>query len=120
MPLQCKGKFIKASVNGIPVYPGLNDIVFDPAHNYGIVSTLFGLFLDMSQVTDDGDILQGYIAHYIEDNADRTKQRVTVKTVGRGEISSLYYNNIFLGYIDCTFRVGGTNVDLSMFDVEYK
>lgn len=117
--LQFKGKYIKASVNGIPVYPGLNDVVFDPAHNYGMMATLFGLFLDQSQDTDDGDILQGYIAHYLEDNADRTMQRVTVKTVGRGEISSNFYHNVFLGYIDCTFRVAGTMVDLSVFDVEY-
>ena len=119
--LQFKGKFIKASVNNVPVYAGLNDILFDPLHNYGMIATLFGLYLDQCQNADDGDILNGYIAHYIEDNPnDKTMQKVTVKTFGRGEISSNYYHNVFLAYIDCTFRVSGTNVDLSAFDIEYE
>ena len=118
--LQYNGKFIKVEYAGQPTYAGLNDVVYDPAHSYGITSTLFGLFLDQSQDTDDGDILQGYIAHYVEDNKERDKQRVTVKTVGRGEISSNYYHNIFLAYIDCTFKVSGSNVDLTAFDVEYE
>lgn len=115
-----KGKMIKASIDGIPVYAGMNDIVFDPVHNYGLVSTLFGTYLDKCQTTDDGDILGGYIAHGIEDEPNKSgKQRVCVKTVNRGEIASNYYNNIFLAYIDCTFKIGGYMVDLTPFDVEY-
>jgi hypothetical protein len=118
--LQFKGKYIKASVNGMPAYAGINDIVFEPIHNYGMISNLFGMYLDMCQDTDDGDLLQGYIAHFVEDDPNREKQRVTVKTKGRGEISSLYYDNIFLAYIDCTFRISGTIVDLTPFDIEYE
>lgn len=118
--LQFKGKLIKASYNGQPVYGGLNDVVFDPIHNYGMISTLFGLYLDMCQNSEDGDILQGYIAHYVEDNQMKDKQRVTVKTNGRGEISSNYYKNVFLAYMDCTFKISGyPNVDLSNFDIDY-
>ncbi|MBR6289468.1 MAG: hypothetical protein IKR19_09035 [Acholeplasmatales bacterium] len=117
--LKYKEKNIKVSINGIPAYAGLTDIVFDPFHNYGIVSNLFGLFIDRSQDTDDGDILQGYIAHGVEDgkgeNAD--KQRVAVKTMGRGEIASNYYRSVFLAFADCTFRISGYNVDLSAFDI---
>ena len=118
--LQFKGKYIKASVNGIPAYAGLNDIVFDPIHNYGMISNLFGMYLDQCQDTDDGDILGGYIAHYVEDSPDKERQRVTVKTQAKGEISSLFYKNIFLAYIDCTFRISGTIVDLTPFDIEYE
>jgi hypothetical protein len=50
----------------MPAYAGINDIVFEPIHNYGMISNLFGMYLDMCQDTDDGDLLQGYIAHFVE------------------------------------------------------
>ena len=117
--LQYKEKYIKVSINGIPAYAGQNDIVFDPYHNYGIVNTLFGMYIDRCQDTDDGDILQGYISHGVEDypSRDLDRQRVVVKTQGRGEIASNYYRAIFLAFADCTFRVGGYNTDLKEFDV---
>ncbi len=117
--LQYKEKNIKVSINGIPAYAGHNDIVFDPFHNYGIVNTLFGLYIDRCQDTDDGDILQGYISHGVEDypSRDMDRQRVVVKTIGRGEITSNYYKAVFLAFADCTFKVGGYNVDLREFDV---
>lgn len=114
-----KGNMIKASVNGIPVYAGMNEIVFDPVHNYGLISTLFGTYLDKCQNSEDGDILGGYIAHGIEDSKMDKSQRVCVKTLNRGEIASLYYQNVFLAYIDCTFRIAGYNVDLHPFDIDY-
>lgn len=118
--IKYKGKMIKACITDTPVYAGMNDILFDPIHNYGLISTLFGTYLDKCQNSDDGDILGGYIAHGIEDDPAKTgKQRVCVKTVNRGEIASNYYNNIFLAYIDCTFKISGYMIDLSPFDIEY-
>lgn len=114
-----KGNMIKVSVNGIPVYAGMNEIVFDPIHNYGLISTLFGTFLDKCQKSEEGDILGGYIAHGIEDDKGSKKQRVCVKTLNRGEIASEYYNNVFLAYIDCTFRISGYDVNLTNFDIDY-
>lgn len=117
--LQYREKSIKVSINGIPAYAGQNDIVFDPYHNYGIVNTLFGMYIDRCQDTDDGDILQGYISHGVEDvpTREHDRQRVVVKTMGRGEIASNYYKAIFLAFADCTFKVGGYNVNLQEFDV---
>ena len=40
--LKCGDKFIKVSLDGSPVYPGRNDIMFDPANNYALISFLFG------------------------------------------------------------------------------
>jgi hypothetical protein len=110
--------FIKVSIDGQPVYAGRNEILFEPALNYQLISTLFGYYLDKAQNSEDGDILQGYIAHYNDDNETRDKQRVVVKTKGRGEISSNFYYQIYLAFIDCIFRIAGYNVDLSNFDVQ--
>lgn len=115
--LMFKDKYIKASVTGEPLYAGRNDIVFEPAKNYTLMTRLFEYYLDKCQNSDDGDMLQGYIAHYIDDDETKEKQRVVVKTVGRGEISSNYYFNIYLAYIDCLFRIAGYNVNLNNFDI---
>lgn len=116
--LKCGDKFIKVSLDGTPVYPGRNDIIFDPSTNYALIQFLFGFYLDISQNSDDGDLLQGYIANYIDDDENREKQRVVVKTIGRGEIYSDFYYNIYLSYIDCIFRIAGYNVDLHNFDIQ--
>jgi hypothetical protein len=115
-PLVFKEKYIKASITGEPVYPGRNDIVFDPAGNYALISTLFGYYLDKAIRSEDGDMVGGYIAHYIDDDDEKMKQRVVVRSSTRGDISSAYYYNIYLAYIDCIFKVAGDNVDLSNFD----
>lgn len=118
--LKFKDKSIKISINGIPAYGGVNDIVFNPAHNYAICSTLFGMYINRCQDTDDGDLIQGYIAHSLEDMpGSKEFQRVVIKSIGRGEIASNYYRNAFLGFIDCTFRISGYNLDLSPFDIDY-
>lgn len=116
--LKCGDKFIKVSLDGTPVYPGRNDIIFDLATNYPLTTFIFGFYLDQCQNSDDGDLLQGYIAQYIDDDETKEKQRVVVKTLGRGEISSNYYWCIYLAYIDCIFRIAGYDVDLSNIDVK--
>ena len=83
---------------------------------------LFGFYLDKCKNSDDGDILRGYIAHYIEDDPTKTKQRVVVKTVpveqgGRGLIESEFYFNVYLAFIDCIFRIAGYNPNLQNFDI---
>ena len=115
--LKCGDKFIKVSLDGSPVYPGRNDIMFDPATNYALISFLFGFYLDCCQDSDDGDLLQGYIAHYVFDDETRTKQQVVVKTAGRGEIASKFYYNVYIGYIECIFLISGSEIDLSNFDI---
>jgi hypothetical protein len=116
-PIKYKDKLIKASVDGTPVYAGRNDVVFEPDKNYGMVNTLFGYFLDKLINTDDEDLhLDGYIAHYIEDDPTREYQRVVVKTT-HGEIYSDFYLNAYLGYIDSMFKLTHNNVDLHNLDI---
>lgn len=117
-PILFKEKYIKASIDGTPVFAGRNDILFEPDKNYSLMVCIFAYYLDKCKESEDGDILQGYIAHYIEDNLEKDKQRVVVKSVGRGLIESAFYYNIYLSYIDCIFRIAGYYPDLSNFDIK--
>lgn len=109
-------KRVKASVDGRPVYAGMNDIVFEPDKNYSLVSNLFGYYLDKIQNSDDGDMLGGFVSQGIIDNETRDKQAIMVRTIGRGDICSDFYYNIYLAYMDEVFRIEGMQVDLSNFD----
>lgn len=119
--IQFKGQNIKASIDpNIPVYAGMNEIVFDPIHNFALMSTLFGRYLDLCANSEEGDMLQGYIAHCIEDDKVTHQQKVIVKTRGRGDISSEFYNNVFLAFIDITFRIAGYTPNIRNFDIVYE
>ena len=118
LPIQFEGKFIKASIDGSPVYPGRNELVYEPSSNYHLISTLFGTYLDkcIHPMDEDEDPkIVGYIAHYIDDDPNKEKQQVVVKTTA-GLICSAFYYQIWLAFYDCIFRIAGYNVDLSNFD----
>lgn len=107
--LRYKDKFIKATVQPIEIYSGISDIIFDPARNYNLMITLFGYFLDK----ESSNI--GFCAQYIDDYMD--KQRLIIKT-SKGDICSSFYNNLYLAYIECIFKLTDSlDVDLSNFDV---
>lgn len=115
--LQYKEKYIKATVYPVEIYAGKTDVVFDPARNYNLMITLFGYFINKESNNPDGDNI-GYISQYIDDNQTRDKQRLVVKT-SRGDITSNFYTNLYLAYIECIFILSGNfSVDLANFDIE--
>jgi hypothetical protein len=119
-PIMFDSKYIKANTNNAPIYAGANDIAFEPGKNYKLISQLFGYYLTKAQYSEDGDLLQGFIAWYDESMTDEKskfeKKKVTIKTEGRGTIESQYYFQIYLAFIDCIFRINNKIVDLSNFD----
>lgn len=114
--LKYKDKYIKASVSQAPIYPGMYDIIFDPATNYNLVAVLLGYYID--KVSKSGEDTIGYIAQYIEDNGsvDDRKQRIAVKT-NHGDYFTNFYYNLYLAYIEMIFLLGGNTVYLSNFDI---
>lgn len=116
--LKYKDKFIKATTIPQPIYAGRNDILFEPYKNYNLMVTIMGYYIDKESKSEYGDNI-GFIAQYIEDNPDKTKQSIVVKT-RRGDFASQYYTNIYLGYIECIFKLANSfDVDLSNLDFEY-
>lgn len=115
--LKYKDKFIKADVNGNVIYAGKNDIVFDPARNYNMMVTLIGYYIERETINGTANFV--FIAQSVEDNADRTKQRVVVRT-NRGDIASQYYKNVYLGFIEVIFLLAENFIpDLSNLDIDY-
>ncbi len=110
-------KYIKASLNPNPVYTGKTDILFDPAHNYNLMVKMFGYYIDKREALDDPI---GYISQGITDTRnekDEPIHSVFVDTQTMGRVESLYYRNVYLAFIDCIMRLGGTMVDLHNFDI---
>lgn len=108
-----KERYIKASVTQNEVYAGKTDILFDPMNNYQLMVMLLGYYID-KEASMGNDIK--YIAQYTEDNVERDKQRVSIKTAEREYVSQFYYN-IYLAYFECIFMLAGINVELSNFDI---
>jgi hypothetical protein len=116
--IKFKEKYIKATTQPITIYAGRNDIIFDPANNYQLMVSLLGYYIDKRAVSEDEETIE-FVAQYIEETPGREKQRVTVKTNNKGDISSNFYYNIYLGYIEIIFLLGGNFVpDLSNFDIQ--
>lgn len=116
--LKYKDKYIKSTVVPIPIYAGKNDIVFDPVKNYNLMVSLLGYFIDKEANNPEGDRIQ-FIAQYIEDDQNREKQRVVIKT-RNGDFASNFYRNIYLGYIEIIFILADNFIpNLVNFDCEF-
>ena len=112
--LKYKDKFIKATVNPTPIYAGRNDVIFDPAKNYNLMTSIFGYYIDKESHNPECNFK--FVAQYIDDNDARDKQRFVVRTK-KTDIFSEFYYNVYLAYIEMIFILSGYNVDLSNFDM---
>ena len=115
-PLLFDGKTIKAATNDQPIYIGENEVAFDPTTNYSVMSKLFYYFLD--KYAQDEESSYKYISNSIEDNPEKDKQCVCIKT-DKGKIYSKFYYNLYLGFIEMIFMLNQSySVDLSNFDIK--
>lgn len=116
--LRYNDKFIKASLNpNIPIYPGKTDIAFDPAHNFKLISSLLGYYIDKREASEDPIDYGSQGIFDIRDENGIQYHQVFVKTSKGVSYSSKYYHNVYLGFIDCIFKLSGSNVDLSNLDI---
>ena len=115
--LHYKDKYIKSTVQDVPVYAGKNDIIFEPSKNYNLMATLFGYYIDKESASEDGDKI-GYIAQGTEDTPDKEYHRIFVQTARFGRVESDWFLNGYLGFIDCIFKLDGQNVDIHNFDIK--
>lgn len=123
--LKYKDKYIKATFNIQPIYAGKNDIIFDPAHNFNLMVTLFGYYIDKCSANGEINFRSQYIEDMDNQKIDnhkvidgKTKQRVVVQLVDGRKIPSAFYTNLYLGFVDCIFKLSNVMVDLSNLDNE--
>ena len=111
------GMNIKANINPYNIhYAGEGEIVFEPLTNVRLITTLFGWDLDRK-------IKEGVISFYTfspnelvgDDEVKRTN--LTVKFNDNDSISSKYYHNKCLKFIEMIFILNGEQVDLYNFDI---
>lgn len=115
-PLLFDGKAIKANTKDQPIYVGENEVAFDPTVNYSVMSKLFYWYLD--KYAQDEESTYKYIAHSIEDNEDKTKQCICIKT-DKGKIYSKFYYNLYLAFIEMIFILNRSyQVNLDNFDIK--
>ena len=112
--LRYKDKYIKATVQPVSIYPGKNDILFEPEKNYNLMVSLLGYYLD-KESQNGNPYAVNFVAQFTERDSSEEKQRVVIRTKARDICSNFYYN-IYLGYIECIFLLSDNLVDLKNFD----
>lgn len=114
-PIKFKEKYIKASFTPQPIYPGRNDIIFEPNKNYNLMVSLFGWFMDKYLHSEDCKI--NYVAHFVDETPEK-QQRVVLRTT-QGDISTMFYSHLYLSYIETIFLLTDSiNPDLHNFDID--
>ena len=108
--LQFRSKNMKYSSQN-QVTLGNKDMVFDPASNKNVMSSLFDYYANKIQNEEDGK----YVSMYNE-KVDGDKSSLEVRVDGETIISGQYHNDS-LKYVDAIMRLNGNkNVDLSDYD----
>lgn len=124
--LQMEGKNIIASIDPSNIhYAGPMDVTFDVLNDIKLVMTLFGFYLDIKQ--KEGVPFLSYFSEEeirtLKPNPRSVKTydiKYTALTVKYNTVSSItshYYHNRCLKFIDMIFMMEEDLVDLSNFDI---
>ena len=111
-PIEFKGKCIKfTSDPDKNLLLAKNDILFDPVNNTKLMANLFGYYL--SKLEENEDMV--FDSYYVKNgNGGRTALEVKNED---GTITSKYYNNDSIKYMDMILRLNGdSNIDLNEYD----
>lgn len=116
------GMMVKASTNPNHInYAGQGEIEFDILNNVRLMTMIFGKYLEKKQ--QEG---MSFVAFFHEeqdvestkrDEEDYKISRLTVKFDSFNSVTTPYYRNKCLKYIDMIFRLEETPVFLENFDV---
>lgn len=121
------GMKVKATIDKNDIkYTGEGEISFDVLGNVRLITTLFGHYLDKKQA--EGMKFLSYFPtekiSEIEFGKGREKHtedvkytNITLKHDSANSISSKFYHNKNLKFIDIIFALEDDNVDLSNFDI---
>ena len=109
-PLLFKDKNMKFSSQHNVALSG-NDMVFDPANNKGLMSSLFDYY---TQKLEDEEGI--YVSGHFEESGDDGKMSVTLM-IDNNQIKTNSYSNNSLSYLEAIKILNGSeNTDLSQYD----
>lgn len=116
-PLKFGDKVLIASIDPNNIhYPGEGQILFDPLNNLKMVISIFGLFMDKLRVFDEREILSWYPNEKVDENKI-IYTSLSIKFADNSIVSSKYYINKTLPYIELMFQLAEEDVNLSNFDL---
>ena len=127
--IQMDGRKIVASIDPNNIhYAGPMDVTFDILNDIRLVSFMFGFYLDYEKKVNSGGM--PYLSHFAEEAVQQFKAKkrslgtfdvkfsaLTVKMTSAESITSRYYHNKCLKFLDMIFILEGDDVDLSNFDI---
>jgi hypothetical protein len=108
VPIQFNGKNIKYSLTDPQLYIGEGDVKFDPVHNYRMITTMMGMYLDKEY---DSRVM----STFEEFNKENRTTSQTIK-LDTENITSRYYKNRCLAICDNFLHMANYDSDLSEFD----
>ena len=120
-PIMVFGKRLKTSIDPNNIkYPGNMDIMMDVLRNNQLMKLLLGYQIEKKVANEE----MTYMAQYIDEIKNDPRTAIVIKYDATRSISSGWYNNNCLGYIDIILRLGSIdsidntpiNIDLLAFD----
>lgn len=116
--IACDGKTLKTTINPMDIkYAGQGECMFDPLNNVKQVTTLMGYFID-KKVEFEEMTFQSWYPEEMEDSIMGWKySSITIKTEEGEHISTHYYYNKCLKFIEMIFILGEQDVNLLNFDL---
>lgn len=113
-PILFKDKNMKFSSQHNVALSG-NDMVFDPANNKGLMSSLFDYY---TQKLEDEEGV--YVSGHFEESTEDGKMAVTLM-MNNNQIKTNSYTNNSLSYLEAIKRLNGSqDTDLSEYDSDRK
>lgn len=111
------GKIMKATINPLDIkYAGQGECIFEPLTNVRQMTTLMGYVID-KKVEMEEITFQAWYPEEMEDPITGWKfSNITIKTEEGDRISTHYYYNKCLKFIEAIFILGEQEVNLLNFD----
>lgn len=112
-----EGKMMKATINPLDIkYAGQGECIFEPLTNVRQVTTLMGYMID-KKVEMEEMTFQTWYQEEMEDPITGWRySNITIKTESGEHITSHYYYNKCLKFIEMIFILGEQDVNLLNFD----
>ena len=117
LPLKFADNVILANINAAHIrYAGEGQVMLDIITNIKMVSDLFGHLLDKIRVMEGKEIASYYPETIIEESTGLRMVNLTLRFSDNQEISSEYYYNRCLSFVELILKLGEISANIRNFD----